>query len=223
MKSIRNLAEEQFRIALERERQERRWVAGQTLLQYIPRESLLDVDADLLQSSSLPSTAEFKPDKQWKSRLKTHIENNKPCSALSSASGLDEEYSATMKSIGNLVEEQFGIALERERRRRWVAGQILNWGWPEISFVPSQPIAEASELPSNRPVPHGIGKGSVSSGVGSYKHLFSLHTDIEHTKPSPTIDNVSRSAILARDAQHRIRRESLDTSGLFTRPVVPEI
>ncbi|KAG0694838.1 hypothetical protein DFH29DRAFT_838168 [Suillus ampliporus] len=31
MKNIRNLAEEQFRIALERERQERRWAAGQTL------------------------------------------------------------------------------------------------------------------------------------------------------------------------------------------------
>ncbi|KAG1735597.1 uncharacterized protein EDB91DRAFT_555570 [Suillus paluster] len=106
--------------------------------------------ATLFQTPTESSTpADFEPDEQWKSRLKLDIENNlrsmvdeakqnlhdtlkkAPVSAAE-RERLGDEHLATMKNIRNLAEEQFRIALERERQeRRWIAGQTLDQGWSE--------------------------------------------------------------------------------------------
>ncbi|KAG1778033.1 hypothetical protein EV702DRAFT_968581, partial [Suillus placidus] len=94
---------------------------------------------------AIQSPADVEPDEQWKNRLKVDIENNlrsmvdearqnlydtlkkAPVSAVE-RERLTEEYLATMKNIRNLAEEQFRIALRRERqeRRGAAAGQVLD-------------------------------------------------------------------------------------------------
>ncbi|KAG2068773.1 hypothetical protein BDR04DRAFT_1023469, partial [Suillus decipiens] len=99
--------------------------------------------------STNQSAADFEPDEQWKSRLKVDIEDNlrsmvdeakqnlhdtlkkAPASAVE-RERLTEEHLATMKNIRNLAEEQFRIALERERQeRRLAAGQVSDQKWSD--------------------------------------------------------------------------------------------
>ncbi|OAX40458.1 hypothetical protein K503DRAFT_768562 [Rhizopogon vinicolor AM-OR11-026] len=115
------------------------------------------------ESSTIPSAADFEPDEQWKSRLKVDIENNlrsmvneakqslqdtlkkAPVSAVE-RERLAEEHLATMKNIRNLAEEQFRIALERERQeRRWAAGQTLDQEWSESMIKEQQAILDKIE------------------------------------------------------------------------------
>ncbi|KAG0697066.1 hypothetical protein DFH29DRAFT_167084 [Suillus ampliporus] len=115
------------------------------------------------ESSSIPSAADFEPDEQWKTRLQVDIENNlrsmvdeakhnlldtlkkAPVNAIE-RERLSDEHLATMTSIRNLAEEQFRIALERERReRRWAAGQTLDWEWSESMIQEQRDILDKIE------------------------------------------------------------------------------
>lgn len=114
-------------------------------------------------STILSSAADFEPDEQWKKRLRDNIEDNlrsmvneakqnlqdtlkkAPVSA-SEREKLTEDHLATMKNIRNLAEEQFRIALERERQeRRWASGQTLDQEWSESMIKEQQAILDKIE------------------------------------------------------------------------------
>jgi hypothetical protein len=66
---------------------------------------------------------------------------------------LIEEHRATMKNILDLAEEQFQIALERERQeRRWAAGQTLDQEWSESMIKEQQGILDTMERERNKKV-----------------------------------------------------------------------
>jgi len=159
------------------------------------------------ESPTNPSTADFEPDEQWKSRLKVDIENNlrsmvdeakqnlhdtlkrAPVSAIE-RERLTEEHLATMKNIRILAEEQFRIALERERQeRRWAAGQVLDQEWSDTMAKEQQAILDKIERerkdkatvhPSSQPIADP--SISRSSRSRSPERIWTPHehAEIEH-------------------------------------------
>ncbi|KAG1735621.1 uncharacterized protein EDB91DRAFT_1056204 [Suillus paluster] len=99
--------------------------------------------------STIPSATDLEPDERWKSRLKVDIENNlrsmvdeatqnlnntltKAAVSAVERERLTEEHLVTMKSIRNIAQEQFRIALEHGRQeRRYAASQTLDLDWSE--------------------------------------------------------------------------------------------
>ncbi|KAG2032414.1 hypothetical protein BDR03DRAFT_970088 [Suillus americanus] len=165
------------------------------------------------ESPTNPSAADFEPDEQWKNRLKLNIENNlrsmvdeakqnlhdtlkrAPVSALE-RERLTEEHLATMKNIRILAEEQFRIALERERQeRRWAAGQVLDQGWSDSMAKEQQAILDkiererkdkdkdkAAAHPSSSSQPIADPSISRSSRSRSPERVWTPHerTELEH-------------------------------------------
>ncbi|KAG1831073.1 hypothetical protein EV424DRAFT_216817 [Suillus variegatus] len=158
------------------------------------------------ESPTNQSAADFEPDEQWKSRLKVDIENNlrsmvdeakqnlhdtlkrAPVSALD-RERLTEEHLATMKNIRNLAEEQFRIALERERQeRRWAAGQALDQEWSDTMIKEQQAILDKIERerkdkaahPSSSSQP--IADPSISRSSRSPERVWTPHeqAELEH-------------------------------------------
>lgn len=158
----------------------------------------------LFQSTAEPSpAADFEPDEQWKSRLKVDIESNlrsmvdeakqnlqdtlkrAPVTALE-RERLTEEHLATMKNIRNLAEEQFRIALERERQeRRWAAGQVLDQEWSDTMIKEQQAILDkiererkdkAASSSSVQPIPDP----SLTRSSRSPERVWTPHEHTEH-------------------------------------------
>jgi hypothetical protein len=140
------------------------------------------------EPSTISSAVDFEPDEQWKSRLKVDIENNlrsmvneakqslqdtlkkAPVSAIE-RERLTEEHVATMKNIRNLAEEQFRIALERERQeRRWAAGQTLDQEWSESMIKEQQAILDKIERERKDKVAQSASSSSQPTAGTSESH-----------------------------------------------------
>ncbi|KAG1744267.1 hypothetical protein EDB19DRAFT_1632877 [Suillus lakei] len=159
------------------------------------------------ESSTNQSAADFEPDEQWKSRLKVNIESNlrsmvdeakqnlndtlkrAPVSAVE-RERLSEEHLATMKNIRNLAEEQFRIALERERQeRRWAAGQVLDQEWSDTMIEEQKAIMQQIERERKDKAAHPsssssqpIADPSISRSSRSPERVWTPqeHTESEH-------------------------------------------
>ncbi|KAF8434852.1 hypothetical protein L210DRAFT_3314455, partial [Boletus edulis BED1] len=109
--------------------------------------------ATLVQNPSQPPSAtlppDLEPDDEWKQILKVNIEAGlrsmvdeakqkltdelaKGIIRAEERDRLTADHLATLKTIRQLAEEQFRIALERERQeRRWASGEQLDRAWSE--------------------------------------------------------------------------------------------
>ena len=123
--------------------------------------------ATLIQNSSQPPSAplppDLEPDDEWKQTLKLNIEaglrsmfdeakqklNNELAKGIIGAEERERlmaDHLATLKTIRQLAEEQFRIALERERQeRRWAAGEQLDHVWSESMMKEQQAILDRIE------------------------------------------------------------------------------
>jgi hypothetical protein len=123
--------------------------------------------ATLMQNSSQPSSAplppDLEPDDEWKQTLKVNIEaglrsmvdeakqklNDELAKGIIGAEErerLTADHLATLKTIRQLAEEQFRIALERERQeRRWASGAQLDRAWSESMIKEQQAIMDKIE------------------------------------------------------------------------------
>ena len=94
--------------------------------------------------SSKRDAADFEPDDEWKRKLKQDIEqsfksmiqsarDNQQVQLIEgnlSQEELDHEYKRTLHNIKGLAEEQYQLALMKERNeRRWIAGVQMLPGW----------------------------------------------------------------------------------------------
>ncbi|KAG8216521.1 hypothetical protein J3R82DRAFT_6637 [Butyriboletus roseoflavus] len=123
--------------------------------------------ATLMQNSSQPATSplppDLEPDDEWKQSLKVNIEaglrsmvdeakqklNDELAKGIIGAEErerLTADHLATLKTIRQLAEEQFRIALERERQeRRWASGEQLDQAWSESMMKEQQAILDRIE------------------------------------------------------------------------------
>lgn len=123
--------------------------------------------ATLMQNSSQPASAplppDLEPDDEWKQALKMNIEeglrsmfdeakqklNDELAKGIIGAEErerLTADHLATLKTIRQLAEEQFRIALERERQeRRWASGEQLDRAWSESMMKEQQAILDRIE------------------------------------------------------------------------------
>ncbi|KAF8423494.1 hypothetical protein L210DRAFT_3333047, partial [Boletus edulis BED1] len=101
------------------------------------------------QSPSATLPPDLEPDDEWKQILKVNIEAGlrsmvdeakqkltdelaKGIIRAEERDRLTADHLATLKTIRQLAEEQFRIALERERQeRRWASGEQLDRAWSE--------------------------------------------------------------------------------------------
>ena len=123
--------------------------------------------ATLMQNASQPPSAplppDLEPDDEWKQALKVNIEAGLRSMVDEAKQKLNDELAkgiigpeererltadhiTTLKTIRQLAEEQFRIALERERQeRRWASGEQLDRAWSESMMKEQQAILDRIE------------------------------------------------------------------------------
>ncbi|KIM42447.1 hypothetical protein M413DRAFT_134208 [Hebeloma cylindrosporum] len=113
-------------------------------------------------SSSKRDGADFEPDDEWKRQLKENIEesfksmiqeakdNQKAQVGIISQERLDWEYKQALQNIKGLAEEQYQLALMKERNeRRWIAGVQMLPGWTDVLHDEQQNIMNSIKQSNN--------------------------------------------------------------------------
>ena len=166
--------------------------------------------------SSKRDGADFEPDDEWKRKLKQDIEqsfksmiqsarDNQQVQLIEgnlSQEELDHEYKRTLHNIKGLAEEQYQLALMKERNeRRWIAGVQMLPGWNDVLHEEQQNImnsikqsnhsdnsARAAESPTDERSTNGPPPSSSAPGVPHHEGSEPQSSDLPPTREAQTRD-----------------------------------